>query len=208
MSGLLLKDFYTILRYYKIYMIIVAVALIATVFVASNYSFAAYCAIMASAIPIGIIAVEEKERWNIYSATLPYSAAEIVSAKYVLSSILLGIMAVAASIFELILLASGGEYSVNEHVFLIVELLVEGLIISGVMFPFVFRFGAEKGRLVYFLICVVIIVAAISIGDPGGLIALPSYNTNIFMVSLAGGSAVILGVSWLLSIQLYKSARA
>lgn len=208
MSGLLIKDFYTIIRYYKIYMIVVAAALVATVFVASNYSFVAYCAIMVSAIPIGIISIEEKERWNIYSATLPYSAAEIVSAKYILGLILLGIMAAAASIFELILLVSGGKYSVNEHIFLIVELLVYGLIISGLMLPFVFRFGAEKGRLFYLLICVVIILAAISIGDPGGLVAFLSYNTNIFMVSLAGGAAVIFGVSWLLSIQLYKSARA
>lgn len=82
MKGLLLKEYYMIAKYCRAFLLIVVVFLAVSFFSSDNMFFIMYPAILASMIPVTLISYDEREKWNVYSGTLPYSRAQLVSAKY------------------------------------------------------------------------------------------------------------------------------
>ena len=83
-----------------------------------------------------------------------------------------------------------------------------GVVAPSILLPATFKFGVEKGRLVYYIIFVVVG------GCLGGLTALNAkvdydlttftFSTKEIFISLGIG-IVIFAVSWLASIRIYKN---
>ena len=84
MKGLLLKDFYMTVKYYKM-SILMDIMFIAVSFLSKdNLSFLIFPVIISGVTPITLLGYDEKFKWTKYSGALPYSKAQIVSAKCLL----------------------------------------------------------------------------------------------------------------------------
>ena len=205
MKGLLLKDFYMLISYCRM-VFIVMILLMGIAIVGhldSNLFILGYPNILAAMLPMSLVAYDEKEKWCIYSQTLPVSKAQYVSAKYIMGLIL---------IFLAFLLSSGaftvkqlinGNFSWADYVGML-EFAAGGMIASAVLMPFIFKFGSEKGRIVYFMILIAFFATFFVISNVDvslSLVIAITINPGI-LVFLVGIFLYLL--SWWISVSLYE----
>lgn len=84
MKGLLLKDFYMATKYCKSYLFVLVAFLAASCCGKTSMFFCYYPCMIFGLIPVNMLSYDERSKWNVYSAALPYSKAQIVSGKYII----------------------------------------------------------------------------------------------------------------------------
>ena len=101
MKALLMKDFYTLWRQLRVYLLVM---LVISVF---NGSFGnIFITIWAALLPYTAMAYDERSKWDQMAAMMPYSTRDIVISKYVLGWLCTAAAALFAVIHTLILLNS------------------------------------------------------------------------------------------------------
>ena len=135
--------------------------------------------------------------------TMPYTRAQIVSAKYILTVIILAASVIFLGIGLALRIGISGNFNHN-NVFAALGLIAaSGAVLPGIMLPVIFKLGADRGRLVYF-----IIIVAISWGLSCVMEINERINFNIsahtFGSLLILTSLIIMAVSWRLSIMFYE----
>lgn len=194
MKGLLLKDWYLTLRYQRAFLIIVIAFSIGNAAASESMSLflTFYPCLMAGLMVPSLLAYDEREKWHIYTQTLPVTRAQYVTGKY-----LFGLcVAVAMSALTGIVLLIAREGLSGLPVRFAACLLLQSLIL-----PFVFRFGAEKGRLIY-----AVVAGLFAAGAVAGWMAvdLGGETMPIGGVPAAVASLAVCALSWRLSIALYN----
>ena len=204
MKGLLLKDVYMTAKYCRSYLLIAAV-FIAVSFVGSENMFMIfYPCLLCGMIPVNLLGYDERSRWLQYSETMPYSRAQIVSAKYLIGLLAQSAMLLVTAIAQAIRMNMNNSFSANDYLVMIMLLLIMSMLSSSICLPFIFKLGVEKGRMAYYvmigIICGGSVVASTVLRDamqsnikPNGVLAL---------VCLLGIG--IYALSWYLSIVFYK----
>ncbi len=201
MKGLLLKDWYALKSYCRTFLILVLVyAAVSPAYGGSSGFVILLPCILSGMISMTLIAYEEREKWNIYAATLPVSKAQLVSCKYLVSLI------VSSTVLCVILLSHTAAM-LTKHSFdltaigsLLTILVPLCLLPTALLLPFIFWLGAEKGRMMYYGIFV-FFGFAISFLSPEKALRVTGKLTA--PVTLAA-PVLFFGASWLLSIRLYQ----
>ena len=92
MKGLILKDLYMTVHYFRKFLFILILFLGLGFADGENLFMVFYPGLLATMIPVNLLAYDERSRWDIYCGTLPVSRDKVVSAKYLLELILLGVV--------------------------------------------------------------------------------------------------------------------
>ncbi len=96
MKGLLVKDLYMSKTYCRVYLLIAAAFLALYAFSSvnghENLFFLLYPTVLAGMVPINLIAYESQCKWEQFAGTLPYTRAQLVSAKYLIGLMFFGIL--------------------------------------------------------------------------------------------------------------------
>lgn len=203
MKGLLLKDFYLFWRYCRSFLLICLAFAGASVF-SENFFFVYYPSLLMGILPMTLQAYDEREKWTVYSGTLPYTKAQLVSAKYLMGVILVGLttvfMVIGAQGLRMILM---GPVLLDDIIYVSVFMLAVGLASPALTMPFVFRFGTEKARLAYY--CIVgVICATGTIASIDSDISV-SLNGPTGLLLVGAAAAVLYALSWMLSIHFYEN---
>ncbi|MBQ2895723.1 MAG: ABC-2 transporter permease [Oscillospiraceae bacterium] len=194
MKGLLLKDFYLAQKHCRSYILVAGFFLVMAVLGTGNLFFMFYPSIFVGMLPVTLLGYDERSGWDKYCGTLPYTKAQIVSAKYILGLI----MQVLVTVVVLAALAVRGMLTAE----IAVTLVALSSLAASICLPFMFRYGVEKGRIAYY-----IMVGAIC---GGSAFASNMIEWQIFRFSGAVSfllpllSLGILALSWLLSIRFYE----
>ena len=199
MKGLLIKDFYMLMKYFRTYLIIIVVMSLITMFSSTGPIFIIYPVIMASMIPVSLLNYDE------HAQTLPLSKAKLVSTKYLISIIF---QIVSVSIFTIayaVSLAREGQFDTSSIYLQASYMTFLVSVLPSILLPFVYKFGSEKGRMFYLLFTAIIggIVIFIvnqeeTLADIFKVISGPSS----ILITL-GLSMIIYGISWLISVYFY-----
>lgn len=206
MKGLLLKDFYMTAKYCRTYLLI-GIVFIAVSFAGAesqNMFFVFYPCLLCGMIPVNLLAYDERSRWLEYSGTLPYTKAQLVSAKYLVGVIVQGIMLIAVGIAQAVRMNLAGSFRLGEYGMIMAMIFAMATITSSISLPFMFRWGVEKGRIAYY--CMI------------GFVCAAGYLGSVFFTesrkvtaagSLVPWAMILLGTaiyaaSWLASIALYQ----
>ena len=204
MKGLLLKDFYLLKKYGRGYVMIAAIFIVISFLNPENLFFFFYPCIISGLVPITLISYDEREKWTVYAGTLPVTRARQVSSKYCISlitgGIMMALMTAGQTIARIRNGALGPDYGVMLLGMVSVILLVPALIL-----PFVFRLGAEKGRIAYVVVLVVAAAcmgALFGLGDVQVYPVVPAGAAGVFLILLA--VIAVFVVSWILSIRIYE----
>ena len=206
MKGLLLKDFYMTVKYCRTYLLI-GIVFIAVSFAGAdsqNMFFVFYPCLLCGMIPVNLLAYDERSRWLEYSGTLPYTKAQLVSAKYLVGVIVQGVMLLAVGIAQAVRMNLAGSFRLGEYGMIMALIFAMATITSSISLPFMFRWGVEKGRIAYY--CMI------------GFVCAAGYLGSVFFTesgkvtaagSLVPWAMILLGTaiyaaSWLVSIALYQ----
>ena len=203
MKGLLLKDFYMAVKYCRIFLFVILI------FSAVSFSdkgmgfFSTFPVLMAGMLPVTLLSFDEKEKWHIYSGTFPYSRAQIVSSKYVFGLLVtLAALAFSAAVLAVRLNLSGSFKGI-EFLSSVAGMFTAGLIGSALVLPFIFKLGAEKGRIMYF----VVIIAIFGLGTALESIKMETgfaLGPITLLAVTTIGTVVVYAASWLMSISFYQ----
>lgn len=203
MRGLLLKDWYMAAKYCRSYLLIITVFFVTSIFGENPLFFMFYPMMLAAMVPVTLISYDERSRWNAFSCALPYSKAQLVSVKYVGTLLLLGAATLLSALVLGLRMARLGSFD-GPYLFGTLGLLASaGLLAPALLLPIIFRFGVEKGRIVYYavigVVCGLTAFASMSARD------LPlDFRPEALALLLFPVAACVFAASWLLSARLYR----
>ena len=148
MKGLLLKDIFTLEKQMRLLLIVIAgFALIPTSFMIN------FTMVYGLIIPISSFGYDERAKWDRLMRMMPIPERSIILSKYVLGYSFVGLISVIMLIAQFgyhafgyrdLTLASYPDFLVN-----VIFMVFMALIGYAVLMPFIFKFGMERGRLVF-----------------------------------------------------------
>ncbi len=208
MKGLLIKDFYVSLRTgWLDFVVTVVLGGIIAFGGARPFVFlpAAYLMMI---LPMTLLAIDERAKWNTYADALPITRTQVVAEKYILTLILSAFSAVVLAVSALIAMINpmlGDERPDLSSFLSTLGCFPLELALTSVCIPFVFKFGFDKGRIAYMFACA---MAGVGLGvfTSWNVKGAPNINipANILLITVAV-SAAVFAASWALSTVLYKT---
>ena len=205
MKGLLLKDLYMAAKYCRLPLVLAAVFMVVSYFSDTNLFFLFYPCMVCGMIPITLLGYDENSKWLQYSRTMPYTSAQIVSAKYLIGLFAQLLMLLLTAIVQALRMSTGSGLVLGEYLVLLMTLTVLSLVSSSISLPFMFKLGVQKGRLAYFFMVGIATAASVSMGTIFGE-KLPEVApvAGMILPVLCLIAAGIYALSWYLSIVLFK----
>ena len=215
MTGLILKDLLILrktLRSY-LFMLIVYVG-IAFTGVWSADIVGVLLVVMVVMLPMNVFAYDKQAKWDTYGLALPVGRTKTVAARY-LCVLLLCLLSVGLTAILGVMLYAAGR--VEEPVEFLVSCSVMGLmsvLVNAIMLPFLYKFGPERARMMFFSIMGGIVLLVVAALFPlGGLewlksleIAEPTFAQAAAIPAVAAVAGLaLLAVSFLLSRHFYGS---
>ncbi len=192
MRGLLLKDYYTMIKQLKLFLgLIVFFALI------PNFSVSSFALIYAAMMPITTLAYDERSHWDRMAATMPYSPASLVMSKYLLGGICIAASAVLVALGSVVRTAffQGADGAVWLELLISVSI---ALLLLSLNLPLMFWLGVEKGRLIFFVMIAAAAFCVAAFGaklapllESGGQLLSGAYFLPVLSLLLFGFSALI-----------------
>lgn len=204
MRGLIIKDLYMAKKYCRnsliLNVIFIAISLVGN----SNLFFIFYPCMICGMIPITLLAYDEKSKWLQYSATMPYTRAQIVSGKYIIGLVGQVAMIIITGVAQAVRMNVQGIFIFKEYLVLMMLLLIMSFVSSSMCLPFMFKLGVEKGRAAYYsmigLVCAGSVVSSTYLLKD----AIETLEINSVLPILCLVSIGIYALSWYLSIVFYK----
>ncbi len=204
MKGLILKDFLIFIKQLKFQLGIIFFMVLCTA-VGTGEAFTLGMAYLLTAmLPINLISLDESYKWNVTMLAMPYTKSMYVTAKYIVGIIL--ILSCTALFFSALCV----KQLINPPPFILAECVSASamsasmaLLIQGLVLPFIFRLGVEKGRVVY-LVFIAIFVAIPVIASKADVDIVVPYIRASHSVLFFVLSAFLYVLSWLLSKALYE----
>lgn len=144
MKGIVKNDFYSVMEYCRALLFVMVLFIIVGIAKHNVLFMILYPLLLLSIIPVSVISVDERFGWDKYMLTLPISKKDYVTSKYLFHIILMGIGLIFT--FAVSVLMKVDLISVS---LLAAVLIVFSLIFNGILFPFMFRFGVAKGKIIY-----------------------------------------------------------
>jgi hypothetical protein len=153
MKGLIYKDLLTMSSYKKSFLVI----LITFVIISSTNS--SYGTFISFYIPFFVVMMsistfnyDEYSKWDAYALTLPLSRKDIVKSKYTFSLAAMITGSIIGLIVSIILTyIQTKTVAINDVLLSLVGVDIGMLLLLSFMFPLIYKFGAEKGRMFLFI---------------------------------------------------------
>lgn len=203
MKGLLLKDLYMAWKYCKFYLLMVVGFLMIAAGGHSNSFFLIYPSIMSGLIPMSLLAYDEQHKWHQYSLTLPYTRAQLVSVKFLVSLILCVFIATSSALVLAIRMLAEHAFSWSIWGVWVCSVLFSCFLGPSISLPFMFKLGAEKGRIFYSislgLICAISVIVTLNMPHGADLSQPAKLLPVLFALPI-----LIYALSWWLSIRFYQ----
>ena len=98
MKGLLLKDFYQLIKNCKLFFLFDIVFLAVSFIYEGNMMFIGFPVMFSGILPLTLLAYDEREGWSEYCGTLPFSEKQIVSAKFLFGLIAQSVTAAVVAV--------------------------------------------------------------------------------------------------------------
>lgn len=204
MKGLLLKDLYMTKKYCRIYLLITAVFVAVSFFSSDNLFFVFYPCLLCGMIPVNLLGYDERSRWLQYSAAMPCTKAQLVSAKYLIGLFAQAAVLLVTGIAQAARMHMSGTFRFSDYAALMLMVLFMATVASSISLPFMFKLGIEKGRIAYYVMIGVVCAGGFVASDlfNASLRTDISLNAVLPILSLVGIG--IYALSWYLSIVFFR----
>ena len=205
MKALIYKDFLTLWKNLKNYLLMCVIFQIASI-AGEDFEFMRfYPLILVASLPHTLLAYDERSGWEKFALALPVSRRKLVGEKYLVGLLLLAVSFLLAAVTGLVRSWREGFFDPFGYWFELSVLLTLGISVMSVALPMTFKLGTEKGRMAN-MVCYGILgaslVIVVLVGDKLGLsdITLNEWVIVPFLVI----PAAVLPVSWALSVRWYE----
>ena len=203
MKGLLLKDYYTLLKQLRFYLVFLLIFTIIP-----NMNLSSIAIVYAAMLPITVIAFDERSKWDQLAAMMPYTERELVLSKYVLGYIAVAGFGVVAFALQ------SGIALIGRHPFTMIQgmtLLVTAaaaLILLAINLPFMFWLGVERGRIVFMVLIALTVFLGMMSADSAKQLLANSTITEYQLLLLCAAAAIVTNaISIFASLKIYRKKK-
>lgn len=211
MRGLLAKEWCVIRKNSVSTFLIILLFSVAGVFSRTVFMFA-YIAVFLSVIPVNYMAFDETCRWQQFALAMPYTRRAVVSAKYLIMLMLAAAATVITAVGLFIHLLLYDRADAELYAAYLTATLAAGILLPSIAFPFNFKFGTAKGRLIMLIgICMSASFLSMLFIDYAESVTFnalfrggESHAYPLIPVILSAAAA-ICAVSWLISVKIYEN---
>ena len=155
---------------------------------------------------VSTFSYDEYNKWDAYACTFPSGKPNVVKAKYLSSLILTIISIIVSYILGIIMGTINNNLDISNVSSIIFGVLFAVILLQSIMFPLMFKFGAEKGRIALFIGIILVtsvlglILNLLTIKIPGNIIR--TFNDYWFII-LPLIMIIILFISYKISKKIY-----
>lgn len=204
MKGLLIKDFYQMCKHCRAYLVIVLVFAVLSALEDSSLFIALYAPLFCGMIPVMLLSYDERSGWTEYSGTLPITRVQLVSAKYIIGLAVELVVLLICAIAQFVRFRRYGALDGLPFSVVMGMIVLMSSFSTGISLPFMYKFGVEKGRLVYYFVVCAGCAASFALSDLA--------ENNVVLIAVVGDvfalccvvGAVFYALSWWLSVVWYK----
>jgi len=202
MKGLILKDLLNLKGTFKTLGVMMLFFTVVFIPAGNNFIFGIIIFMFAMMV-ITTISYDDLARWDSYALTMPVTRKEIVLSKY----LVLGILNIAGALLSLIVgfigtMIMGRSFSLEILAIIGVVFLI-ALIFGSVMLPLIYKFGAEKARLMLIL-CALIPTGLILLLEQLQIPIPTDANPWMYLLILSAFTLAGLILSYGLSLKIYE----
>lgn len=150
MKGLLLKDWYVLLKQGR--MMLLCIVLYTVLSVGGSESFGIFSSLFIAMLPLTLIGIDERSKWDYLAIAMPYNKRDIVLSRYILIGLgllALGVIYIVSGFTYNLILDKTGDLFQWETV---IMTIIAGLIYPSFSLPIVFYLGVEKARLWFIIL--------------------------------------------------------
>ena len=210
MKGLLKKEWY-VLWNKPILILIPLVLFISMGIISKNIFSFLYLPLYFGVLPVSLITTDETSRWERFALGMPYSRKALVTAKYLMSVLLILGGAVLTAVLMLFVLQN--SITVPQFMLLIAAILACSLILPSVLLPLNLQFGTAKARLALaVLLAAAGCLSAAAFNDTNNAASFDLFakisawhlNPTALTVLLPAAAFLIMAVSWLIAVIIYR----
>ena len=158
---------------------------------------------------ISTFSYDDFNNWNSYAVTLPNGRKNVVRAKYIVSIILMIILAVVAFFIGIgISYIKTNSINLDEIISSLMGTMLSIVIINSLLYPIVFKFGATNGRIILFAVVFGIAGIGTLIAqfiDMAPIINIINKLDNYLLIVIPIIYIILLGISYLISSKIYQN---
>ncbi len=211
MKGLILKDLYLWKRYARIYTLYLLVFGAVGAYSGMASFFVSMTSVILLTLPLSAWNYDQYNKWDRAALAGPVSRRQLVQAKYLLTLLLMTTILVLNFLFNLVMMAFHPQLEAGELLTTTLSGVLPVGFVSFLSFPFIIRFGVEKGRMVMILSCLLVVgflvlgFGGLSAAN-GGLSNIPD-STFLFWLFAVGLPllALLAAISYFLSLRFYEA---
>ncbi len=204
MKGLIFKDLLCMRKSARSYLFVAGIYMLITVVGAWNLNlFAVFLVVLISMMPFSCFSYDNAAKWEVYGLALPVSRRQTVLARYLLLLIVSMLAAGLTLLLGLILSLCGQSISWEMYLAGAAGALLGGILLNAVLLPLLYRFGAERARVLFYGVLgafVLIIIAAAQFLDGFSETCLISPPPAV----LAAVAVLVLAISYFASVRAYE----
>ena len=203
MKGLLLKDWYTLIKQMKIMLVLMLV-----VACVPGYSMAAFAVVYAAMLPVTALAYDERSKWDQLAAMMPYSKRELVFSKYLLGYIGVALFSIITLVLQVAVGLIGKNGFSTEQGMTIFVTAAAALVLLAINLPFMFWLGVERGRVVFMIIIGVTVFLGMMSADSAKNLLANQTITESQLIVLSGSVTIFANVvSVFISSKIYRNKK-
>lgn len=162
MKALLIKDYLVIKKQILFVLIFIAVFSLSMYGSENGFFSIGFIVIISAMLPVTAIAYDERSKWNVLSATMPYSIKDIVLSKYLFGYLAVIIAGLTSILIQVIMQLVSHSFLGVESLVAIIAICLVSTVILSINIPLAFKFGVEKGRLLSIIVIVIFTVVVFS----------------------------------------------
>lgn len=206
MKGLIYKDLCLLFKQARMILLASAFAMLCAG-VLSNPSGAylmLYGGLLLGMVPNTLLSYEEREDWQSYVKTLPLSGKQIVGEKYLFGLIMVAFELVTAVLAMGVSALCGYVWPAGDMAALLAMVACLSLLDTVFVLPLSYRFGTNKGTIVFYLFIGVwsALVMVLGLGDGRASQAVKQANPAVLLAAVG----VLYALSWRLAAAWYGRA--
>lgn len=155
---------------------------------------------------ISTFSYDELNSWNAYAVTLPDGRRNVVRGKYLASLLFILLTSILAVIFSSGISIYKGSFFLEDIFLSLIISVTAMIIVLSIMYPIVFKFGIEKGKILVlaFIFCGVFLIGGISkIISPDIMKSITTFLDNYYYFVLPLFMIGSIGISYLVSTKIY-----
>ncbi|MFB0919281.1 MAG: ABC-2 transporter permease [Oscillospiraceae bacterium] len=202
MKGLIIKDYYTLVKQLGFFLIFIVVFACLP-----GFSFLTFAIVYATMLPMTSIAYDERAKWDKFACMMPYSAMDLVLSKYMLGLFIV----LATAVFSCFAQAVVGIFThtvLDGPFFAQLALIVcFAIIIESIELPVLIGLGVEKGRLLMIVFMVAAAVGGATLVDNVVKFSFKELNLAIIIPAAALAAVIVGTISVMISVALYKGKK-